>query len=114
MLFVNNWLIDVCINIFKSLTKEAFKLREVLHILILSHIQQLMMWYLSDSLYSADNLKAALKKTFISNKSIFNCFYVTEIEAKLSFSVIIILKISFCIFINYNEVEMWASDCGMC
>ena len=71
------------------------------------------MWFLSDNLYSADNLKTALKKIFISYKSIFDCLYATEIGAKLSFSVIIILEISFCIFINYNEVEMQTLNCDM-
>ena len=114
VLFVNGWSVDVCVNTFESLAKEAFKPRGVLHVPILSYIQRLVVWYLSDSLYSADNLKAALKKTFTSDKSIFDCSYVTGIGAKLNFPVITVSETSSCIFTNYNGVGTHASDCDMC
>lgn len=113
-LFVNGWSVDVCANTFETLAKEAFKPRGVLHVLILSHIQRLVVWYLSDSLYSAENLEAALKKTFTSDKSIFDCSYATGIGAKLGFPVTTVSETSSCIFTNYNGVGTRASDCGMC
>jgi hypothetical protein len=95
------------------LAKKAFKPWGVSQIPILSHIQRLVVWYLADSLYSADNLEIALKETFTNDKSIFDCSYATTIGAKIGFPVTTVSETSSCIFTNYNGVGMRASDCGM-
>lgn len=90
----------------------AFGPRRVSHILILSRLQQFVVSYLADSLYSADDLKVALKNSFGKQQSILDYSHATASGAKVGLSVTTISETSSCIFTNYNRIGMRAQDCG--
>lgn len=103
---------DDCAGSFQSLAKKAFKPRGLSQIPILSRIQKLLVSYLADSLYPADNLESALKETFGDDSSILDCSYATTIGAKIGLPVTTIPETSSCIFTNYNGVGTRTKDCG--
>lgn len=97
---------------FQSLAKKAFKPRGLSQIPILSRIQKLLVSYLAESLYLADNLETDLKETFGDDSSILDYSYATTIGAKTGLPVTTIPETSSCIFTYYNGVGTRTKDCG--
>ncbi|KAL5324766.1 hypothetical protein ACEPPN_005883 [Leptodophora sp. 'Broadleaf-Isolate-01'] len=63
-MFINGWSIDESTESFKKLAKVAFKRRKVLDIPFLSRVHELLMSYLANGLYPAENIEAALQAVF--------------------------------------------------
>lgn len=112
-MFVNGWSAEDCASIFENLAKTAFQPRKVSQIPILSRIQELLITYLADSLYPADNLEAALKDVFGSDRGIMDCSHATATRTKVGMPATTIPGTLSCIFTNYNRVGVQPQDCGM-
>ncbi|KAI9765987.1 MAG: hypothetical protein M1840_006994 [Geoglossum simile] len=112
-MFVNGWSAEDCANIFENLAKTAFQSRIVSQIPILSRIQELLITYLADSFYPADDLEAALKDVFGSDRGIMDCSHATATGTKVGMPATTILGTLSCIFTNYNGVGVRPQDCGM-
>ncbi|KAH8799647.1 acyl transferase/acyl hydrolase/lysophospholipase, partial [Xylogone sp. PMI_703] len=109
-MFLNGWSIDESIEAFEKLAKLAFKRREVLNIPILSRIYELSKSYLTDGLYPAENIEAALKSVFPIDRSILDYSHTTSIGARVRLPVATIHDPSCCIFTNYNGVGTREQD----
>jgi hypothetical protein len=104
-MFINGWSIDESTQTFERLAKLAFKRRKVLNIPILSRIHELLASYLADGLYPAENIEAALKEVFGTEKSILDYSHATSTGTRVGLPVATIRDpSSCCIFTNYNGV----------
>ncbi|KAH7393734.1 patatin-like phospholipase-like protein [Cadophora sp. MPI-SDFR-AT-0126] len=68
--------------------------------------------YLADSRYSADNLEAALREAFGSNRSLLDYSTATRTGTCVGVPVTTIRDTSICVFTNYNGVGTRSRDCG--
>ena len=104
-LFQNGWSIDKSSETFEKLAKLAFQQRKGLKIPILSRIQELIVSYLTDGLYPATNIEAALQEAYGKEKSILDCSYATSIGTKIGLPVATVQgRPSSRLFTNYNGV----------
>jgi hypothetical protein len=105
-MFINAWSIDESIQMFGRLAKLAFKRRKVLNIPILSCIYKLLTSYLANSLYLVDNIEAALKEVFGTEKGILGYSHATSASTRVSSPIATIHDLSsYCIFTNYNSIR---------
>lgn len=118
-MFINGWPVDDCANAFENLARKTFKPRGIFqvpvisHIPILSRLLKFIISYLADGLYPADDLEAALKDVFGSDRGLLDYSYATAIGAKVGFTATTVLDTDCCIFTNYNGVGTRPQDCGI-
>jgi hypothetical protein len=93
-------------------TQRAFQQRAFAQIPFFSWIKELLVSYLTDSLYPADGLEEVLKEVFGLNRSIDGCSHATHSGTKVSLPVTTVPESSSCLFTNYNGVGSRAADCG--
>lgn len=104
-MFHNGWSIDDSTETFEKLAKLAFKRRKVLHIPLLSRVQELLLSYFADGLYSAKNIEAALKEVFGTHATILDCSYATTAGTRIGLPVATVQEKPSCrIFTNYNGI----------
>lgn len=106
------WSIDKTIQMFERLAKLAFVRRKVLNIPILSSMLELLISYWADGLYPAENIEAALKEVFGTDKSILDYSHATSTGTRIGLPVATIGEPSRCIFTNYNGVGTRDQDQG--
>jgi hypothetical protein len=130
-MFLNGSSIDDSTKAFTKLADLAFKPRQVFipiisnilspilsYIPILSRIRLLSSIYIllkafkADSLYLAENIKAALQAMFGKEKTILDYLHATSISALIGLPVATIREPSSCIFTNYNSVGTRGPDQG--
>lgn len=112
--------IDNSIKLFEKMAEKVFKRREVLQIAlqlpllgrvvlgipILRRLVDLAVSYISDGIYSPENIEAALKEAFGTEKSILDCSYAASIGTKLGMLVATVSRHPSCrIFANYNRAR---------
>jgi hypothetical protein len=103
--------IPILSRIFAIFVKLAFGQQIVLNIPIISYLFILLVFYLADGLYPAENIKAALKEVF-GTKSILDYLYTTSTGTRIGLPVATIGKLSCCIFTNYNSIGTRDQDQG--
>lgn len=104
-MFHNGWSIDDSTGTFEKLAKLAFKRRKVLDIPLLSRVQELLLSYFADGLYSAKNIEAALKEVFGTRATILDCSYATNAGTRIGLPVATVQEKPSCrIFTNYNGI----------
>jgi hypothetical protein len=131
-MFLNGLSIDDTTEAFTKLAELAFKPRQVLNIPIistilspilsripilsrlrlLSSIYVLLKSFRADSLYPAENIEAALKAVFGTDKSILDYSHATSIGTRVGLPVATVREPSCCIFTNYNGVGTREQDQG--
>lgn len=109
-MFLNGWSIDESTKTFEKLAKLAFKRRKVLDIPFLSRTYEILKSYLADGIYPAENIEAALKEVFGTDRSILDSSHATSIGTRVGLPVATIRDPACCIFTNYNGVGSREED----
>ena len=100
-LFHNGWLVEDCIDHFEQFAKQVFKLHYFAYLSWLSQFQAILISLITDGIYPAGNLEAALQETFGSEKSILDYSSATATGTKIGITVFTMKPEPF-IFTNYN------------
>ncbi|KKY22693.1 putative patatin-like phospholipase [Phaeomoniella chlamydospora] len=113
-MFINGWSVDHSTEMFENLAKLAFQRRKVLDIPFLSRLQELLMSYFADGLYSAQNIEAALRDVFGVERSILDCSYATSTGTRIGVPVATVQDRPSCrVFTNYNGNGVRHEDQGL-
>jgi hypothetical protein len=104
-MFINGWSIDDCTDKFEKLAKLAFQRRKVLNLPFLPRPLELLISYFADGLYPPENIEAALKQVFGTNRSILDYSHATTTGTRVGLPVATVDEKPSCrIFTNYNGV----------
>ncbi|XMA20309.1 hypothetical protein WAI453_013100 [Rhynchosporium graminicola] len=117
-LSICGWTIEQATENLEHYAELAFQPRSLWNteILLISQFLQVidfMISYLADSRYSADNLEAALREAFGSNRSMLDYSNATRIGTCVGLPVTTIRDTSIYVFTNYNGVGTRSRNCGM-
>jgi hypothetical protein len=104
--------VEQCTEDLERFAKLAFQPRPSLGIPLISQILDFIISYFADGRYPADNLEAALREAFGSDRSILDCSKATETGTRVGLPVTTIRDTSICVFTNYNGVGTRPRDCG--
>lgn len=104
-MFHYGWSVNDSTETFGRLAKSAFKRRKGLDLPFLSRIQEILISYLTDGLYPANNIEGVLKEVFGVESSILDPSYAISTGTRIGLPVTTAqLKPSCRIFTNYNGV----------
>ena len=90
---------------FPGMMEQTFKRRVSFNIPFLSRAFELTASYLTDGLYSADNLEAILKDALGADKHVLDTSYATSTDTRVGLPVATVSRHpSYRVFTNYNGV----------
>jgi hypothetical protein len=113
-MFINGWSIDHSTESFEKLAKLAFQRRKVFNLPFLPRILELLISYFADGLYPPENIEAALKQVFGTDRSILDYSHATATGTRVGLPVATVNEKPSCrIFTNYNGVGERAKEQGM-
>jgi hypothetical protein len=111
-IFINGWSIEESTKTFENLAKLAFRRRKVLDIPFLSRVHELLKSYLADGMYPAENIQAALKEVFGTDRSILDSSHATSIGTRVGLLVSTIREPARRILTNYDRAGSREQDQG--
>ena len=104
-MFHKGWYVERSLDVFERLAKHTFTRRKGLGIPLLSRLRGLLESYLTDGLYAAGNIEAALKEVFGAQESILDYSYATKTGTRIGLPVATVHERPSCrVFTNYNGV----------
>ncbi len=112
-MFINGWSIDDCTETFEKLAKLAFQRRKVFNFPFLPRALELLVSYFADGIYPPENIEAALKQVFGTDRSILDYSDATATGTRVGLPVATVDERPSCrIFTNYNGVGERAKEQG--
>jgi hypothetical protein len=113
-MFLNGFSIDCATEVFEKLANLAFGRKKFLNI-PLPTIVELLISFFADGLYKSENLEAALKQVFGTERSILDYSYATSRGTRVGLPVATVHGKPSCrIFTNYNGVGDRTGNRGNC
>ena len=110
--YINGRSLTDAIKLFPGMMEQTFKRRVPINIPFVSRALELAASYLSDGLYSTENLEAVVKNALGTNRHILETSYATSTGTRVGLPVATVSRHpSYRVFTNYNGVG--TRDCEM-